>query len=121
MKKRPLSPHLQIYRWRWVMLSSIVHRFTAIILTVGMVYLSVKLFVFAFLSPRIFNEFINFNGYIFFIILKFLFFWALIYHLVNGWRHMVWDTGSLFSLRVSSLLSVLMFVIPTIVCGYYFF
>ena len=28
LRDRPLSPHLQIYRWTWTMAMSIVHRVT---------------------------------------------------------------------------------------------
>ena len=33
--KRPLSPHLQVYRWQITMLMSILHRATGIALVVG--------------------------------------------------------------------------------------
>ena len=32
---RPLSPHLQIYRWQWTMALSILHRATGVALSVG--------------------------------------------------------------------------------------
>ncbi|MDF1750127.1 MAG: succinate dehydrogenase, cytochrome b556 subunit, partial [Alphaproteobacteria bacterium] len=34
-ENRPLSPHLQIYRWQWTMAYSILHRATGIGLGVG--------------------------------------------------------------------------------------
>ena len=34
-RPRPLSPHLQIYRWQWTMALSILHRATGIALSVG--------------------------------------------------------------------------------------
>ena len=33
--KRPLSPHLQVYKWQVQMMSSIIHRATGIALAVG--------------------------------------------------------------------------------------
>ena len=36
---RPLSPHLQVYRWQWTMLLSISHRATGVALAVGTILL----------------------------------------------------------------------------------
>ena len=33
--RRPLSPHLQIYRWQWTMALSILHRATGVGLAIG--------------------------------------------------------------------------------------
>ena len=40
---RPLSPHLQIYRWTWTMAMSIVHRVTGAALYVGIALLAIWL------------------------------------------------------------------------------
>ena len=37
---RPLSPHLQIYRWQLTSVLSILHRATGIALAVGALYLA---------------------------------------------------------------------------------
>jgi len=34
-RPRPLSPHLQVYRWQIQMATSILHRATGIVLSVG--------------------------------------------------------------------------------------
>ena len=34
-QERPLSPHLQVYRWQVQMVTSILHRATGVILTLG--------------------------------------------------------------------------------------
>ena len=49
-QKKPLSPHLQIYRWRWTMLFSIMHRITGVIITAGVAFLCIKLIAFGFLG-----------------------------------------------------------------------
>ena len=36
-RERPLSPHLQVYRWQVQMVTSILHRATGIALTVGLI------------------------------------------------------------------------------------
>ena len=35
--RRPLSPHLQVYRWQVQMVSSLLHRATGVALAVGSV------------------------------------------------------------------------------------
>ena len=40
MTPRPLSPHLQVYRWQWTMAMSILHRLTGIALAVGTLLLT---------------------------------------------------------------------------------
>ena len=40
---RPLSPHLQVYRWTWTMAMSVVHRVTGIALYVGIALFAIWL------------------------------------------------------------------------------
>jgi succinate dehydrogenase / fumarate reductase cytochrome b subunit len=40
---RPLSPHLQIYRWSWTMAMSVAHRITGSALYAGTVLLTIWL------------------------------------------------------------------------------
>ena len=39
-RERPLSPHLQVYRWQITMVMSILHRATGIALVAGLVALA---------------------------------------------------------------------------------
>lgn len=89
---RPLSPHLQIYRFAMTMAMSIVHRVTGIGLYLGIVLFAWWL-VAAASGPGYFG-FVNriFGSWIGLVIL-FLFSWALIHHMLGGIRHLVWDTG----------------------------
>jgi succinate dehydrogenase / fumarate reductase cytochrome b subunit len=92
VRPRPLSPHLQIYRWQIVMALSILHRVTGIGLTLGLAALSVWLMAIAggeasyatamhlLASPL---------GLLFLLGWTFAFF----YHLMNGVRHLCWDAG----------------------------
>jgi succinate dehydrogenase / fumarate reductase cytochrome b subunit len=89
---RPLSPHLQIYRWQLTSVLSILHRMTGIALAVGAILL-VSWFGAAADGPGPFATMQKFLGsWIGFLL---LFGWsvALFYHLCNGIRHLVWDTG----------------------------
>lgn len=98
--KRPLSPHIQVYRWQWTMLLSISHRVTGVGLAVGTVLLVYWLAA-AASGPEAFETAQVVIGS--FIGRLFLFGWtfALFYHLCNGIRHLVWDMGLGFELDVA--------------------
>lgn len=89
---RPVSPHLQIYRFIPTMAMSIVHRITGSALYFGTLLL-VWWLVAAAASPRQF-EIASwfFNSWIGWLIL-FGYTWTLLHHLLGGVRHLIWDTG----------------------------
>lgn len=89
---RPLSPHLQVYRWQWTSLLSIVHRATGIALAAGALLLVCWLLAVAN-GP---DSFAAVHGFLGTWIGRFLLFgwtWSLTYHLFNGMRHLFWDAG----------------------------
>jgi succinate dehydrogenase / fumarate reductase cytochrome b subunit len=90
--QRPLSPHIQIYRWQAQMVSSIVHRATGIALAIGSVVVVCGLLKLAG-GEASFNEFRSVVGSPVGMLLLLGWSWALFYHLCNGIRHLVWDTG----------------------------
>jgi len=89
---RPLSPHLQIYRWQLTSVLSILHRFTGIALTVGTILLVWWLLA-AANGPDAFASVQWFLGSWLGLLLLFGWSVALFYHLCNGIRHLWWDTG----------------------------
>jgi succinate dehydrogenase / fumarate reductase cytochrome b subunit len=95
---RPLSPHLQIYRWQLTSVLSILHRATGVWLSAGAILL-VWWLVAAASGPEAYEGVEDFLGS--WIGLLLLFGWtvALFYHLCNGIRHLVWDTGYALDLR----------------------
>lgn len=94
---RPLSPHLQIYRWQWTMVGSIFHRFTGIALALGTLLL-VWWLVAAATGPSYFAYVQSLLGGWFGRLLLFGWSIALFYHLCNGIRHLFWDAGKGLSL-----------------------
>ena len=94
---RPLSPHLQVYRWQWTMLLSILHRVTGVGLGLGAILLVYWLTA-AASGPASFAQAQAFVGSWFGILLLFGFSLALFYHLSNGIRHLFWDAGLGFEL-----------------------
>jgi succinate dehydrogenase / fumarate reductase, cytochrome b subunit len=99
---RPISPHLQIYRWQLPMLLSILHRAAGVVLSAGAILL-VWWLVAAASGPDAYEGVENFLGS--WIGLLVLFGWttALFYHLCNGIRHLVWDTGQALDLKSTYL------------------
>lgn len=91
-RERPLSPHLQVYRWQVQMVTSILHRATGIVLVLGMLGLVWGLLALA-AGPGPWNAFVACAGSAFGRLLLFGFSWALAFHLVNGIRHLVQDAG----------------------------
>ena len=96
---RPLSPHLQIYKWQWTMVLSILHRATGIALSAGTVILVVWLLALAGGPAQYFQlqQFLtSIPGYVLLVGWT----WALFYHLANGVRHLVWDSGFGYDLSI---------------------
>jgi len=89
---RPLSPHLQIYRWQLTSVLSILHRAAGVALAVGAILLVWWLGA-ASDGPAPYAAFQGFIGSWFGLLLLFGWSVALFYHLCNGIRHLVWDTG----------------------------
>lgn len=94
--KRPLSPHLQVYRLPLTALMSITHRFTGMALVFGS--LLVAGFFFAAASgEEAYNTFLNYAETGLGKVILVLWSAALYYHMCSGVRHMIWDTGALLS------------------------
>ena len=98
--KRPLSPHLTVYRWQLGSAMSIFHRLTGIGLTLAAL-LVVWWFLAAGAGPE---QFARVDGLLtswlggLILILSLA---ALWFHFFNGIRHLFWDTGAGFELAVA--------------------
>jgi succinate dehydrogenase / fumarate reductase cytochrome b subunit len=100
VSKRPLSPHLQIYRWQWTMTLSILHRSTGIALTAGSLYLVWWLVAIA-AGPEAYATISAFSNSIVGKLMLLGWTFSLFYHLSNGIRHLVWDAGIGLDLKTS--------------------
>ena len=89
---RPLSPHLQVYRWSWTMAMSVVHRLTAIALYVGIIILAVWLVALAS-GPGAFETVHGLFGSPLGILVLFVYTGILMHHMLGGVRHLIWDFG----------------------------
>ncbi len=90
--ERPLSPHLQIYRWYFTMALSIAHRISGVGLAIGLLLLTWWLTALA-RGPEAFAsvQAVMDNAFVGFVLFAYTF--VLFYHLGNGIRHLVWDLG----------------------------
>ena len=97
VSKRPLSPHLQVYRPQLTSILSITHRASGLALSTGTVFVvgwlvalasGEKYFAIAHYLASQWYGLIVLAGYT----------WALSYHLCNGIRHLFWDAGYGFEL-----------------------
>lgn len=92
MKKRPISPHLQIYRPQITSVLSIFHRITGVGLVFGLLLIVLW---FASVACGV-ESFIMMDGFLmswFGKLILFGFTLALSYHFCNGLRHLWWDKG----------------------------
>jgi succinate dehydrogenase / fumarate reductase, cytochrome b subunit len=91
-RHRPLSPHLQIYRWMLTLAMSIVHRITGIGLYVGSLLLAWWLIA-AASGPNAYGRVQWFMGTTIGLLILFGYTWALLHHMLGGIRHLIWDMG----------------------------
>jgi len=99
---RPISPHLQVYRWQLTMALSIVHRATGVALVVGTLVLAYWVIAVA-AGPGAYTGARALLGSWYGQILLFGWSFCLFYHLCNGIRHLFWDVGIGFELRTADL------------------
>jgi succinate dehydrogenase / fumarate reductase cytochrome b subunit len=92
VRARPISPHLQIYRWQIGNTLSILHRFTGVGLSIGFLALAYWFVAISGdaagfgVAAHLFSSPV---GLIAMLAWSFAFF----YHLLNGVRHLFWDAG----------------------------
>ena len=91
---RPLSPHLTIYRWPITMTLSILHRMTGVALSIGLVAFVLWLEAIAYDAVP-YDGVAGFFGSPLGKLLLLRWSFAFFFHLANGIRHLIWDTGRL--------------------------
>ena len=108
--ERPVSPHLQIYRWYLTMALSIGHRATGVAMALGLFLLTWWLLALAG-GPTTFATVEAVKDSWIGALVLFGYTFVLFYHLGNGIRHLVWDAGYGFDVQVAfhSGLAVLAF------------
>ena len=104
--KNPLTPHLQIYRWNITSLLSITHRIVGVINFFAISFLCLFIILISYNENNyeIFKIFFNsFTGKFF----KIALYWTFSFHILNEIRHLFWDMGYGFDLKISKITGVL--------------
>jgi succinate dehydrogenase / fumarate reductase cytochrome b subunit len=105
----PLTPHLQIYRWQISSLLSIAHRIVGVINIIAITIIC--LWLISLLLGEVNYEFTkiflqSFFGKFFIVFLC----WTFSFHILNEIRHLAWDLGYGFDLKISKITGYLALV-----------
>ncbi|MDB2531632.1 succinate dehydrogenase, cytochrome b556 subunit [Alphaproteobacteria bacterium] len=89
-KPRPLSPHLQVYRPQLTSIMSIMHRVSGAVLATGSLLVALWLMALA-AGAAVFNPVADAMQRPLGQLVVFGYSLALVYHGLNGIRHLMWD------------------------------
>jgi len=98
--KNPLTPHLQIYKWQISSLLSITHRITGVINAIAISLICIW-FLFTINYEKILFENILNSFFGKFISISLC--WTFSFHILNEIRHLIWDAGYGFDLKISKI------------------
>ena len=105
-EKNPLSPHLQIYRWHLSMILSITHRIIGIVNSIAVILICLWTISLLFGEENyeiIKIIFQSFFGKLFIVSLS----WSFSFHILSEIRHLIWDLGYGFDLKISKITGVI--------------
>ena len=105
----PLSPHLQIYKWQISSLLSITHRIVGVInfFAVVLICLWAALVVFGQSNYLNINTILN-SSFGKFLVISLC--WTFSFHILNELRHLFWDAGFGFDLKVAKITGIIALV-----------
>lgn len=92
VRERPLSPHLQVWRWHITMLSSILHRATGFALYATILIAAGWAIALAS-GPFAYASYLGLVGSPLGKLILFGATVSMFFHLANGVRHLMWDAG----------------------------
>ena len=105
----PLSPHLQIYKWQISSLLSITHRIVGVINFFALILICfwTSSLLLGENNYKIINFFFkSFAGK--FLIISLC--WSFSFHILNEIRHLVWDMGYGFDLKIAKITGIFVFI-----------
>ena len=107
--KNPLSPHLEIYKWQISSLLSITHRIVGVI-NIFAVTLICGWSLFLLLGKNDYDIIFVILNSIFgkFLILSLC--WTFSFHILNELRHLAWDLGYGFDLKIAKITGIIVLV-----------
>ena len=111
--KRPLSPHLQIYKPQLTSVMSISHRFTGVILSMLLILVPLFFFLLA-LGDEYFTILVIILDHFLVKLILYGTIFVISYHLLNGIRHLFWDMGIGLSIKESYMSGYLVIMFSTL-------
>jgi len=107
-KNNPLSPHLQIYRWHVSSLLSISHRIVGVINIISVTFICVWILSLLLGENSYELTYVFLNSFLGKFLVIFLC-WSFSFHILNEVRHLFWDLGYGFDLKVAKITGILTF------------
>ena len=107
-KNNPLSPHLQIYRWHVSSLLSITHRIVGVINIIAVTFICVWILSLLLGENSYELTYMLLNSFLGKFLVIFLC-WSFSFHILNEIRHLFWDMGYGFDLKVAKITGILTF------------
>jgi len=120
-RARPLSPHLQVWRFHVTMVGSILHRASGAGLYVGALILAGWALSLAS-GPEVYATYMAILGSIPGKLVLFLLTLGLFYHLAKGIQHLIWDTGRGFKLpsaNAGSIACIVVAIVASVAVWFY--
>lgn len=102
LRPRPLSPHLQVWRWHITMAASILTRATGVALYAGLLIVAWGVLALAS-GADAYAAFLAIMGSILGRLVLFGITFSIFYHLAAGIRHLVWDFGKGFEPKTANM------------------
>ena len=104
----PVSPHLQIYKWQISSLLSITHRIVGVINTIAITFICIWI-LFLLLGENSYETIRVFLKSFFgkFSIISLC--WTFSFHILNEIRHLIWDMGYGYDLKISKISGSIVF------------
>ena len=115
----PISPHIQIYNWHISSLVSISHRISGVINFLFFIFLSgwILLSILLGQSYEIFYTFYNTIFGKFFLI---SIIWSFSFQILSEIRHLFWDLGYGFDIKVSKITGIVVFIGSFIIAALFY-
>ena len=107
--KKPLSPHIQIYRWHISSLLSITHRISGVINLLALILIFFWLIALSLGESNYESFLLIINSFIGkFILIGFT--WSMSFQLLSGLRHLIWDLGYGFEIKTANISGIIVII-----------
>ena len=105
-EKNPLSPHLQIYRWHLSMILSIAHRIIGVVNSIAIILICLWTVSLLFGEENYEIIKVLFQSLFGKLLITSLS-WSFSFHILSEIRHLIWDLGYGFDLKISKITGVI--------------